>query len=166
MKMIYGDLLSQDYYVASFMSGLTTELKASLKMMKPTTLQAAIELGRDQMETIEAITRRVKFSAKPYQTPNVHVPNRAPVQNYTPPTKASTTSRPQVKLLTAPEMAVRRENGLCFNCDERFSPGHKCRQRVYLIMTDEEELNYAQVEGDESGMEMMKMSMKQQHIYH
>ena len=35
-------------------------------------------------------------------------------------------------------MASRRERGLCYNCDERFSPGHRCKSRCFLIITDDE----------------------------
>lgn len=32
------------------------------------------------------------------------------------------------------EMKERRSKGLCYNCDEKFTPGHKCRtQTLYLI---------------------------------
>lgn len=36
-------------------------------------------------------------------------------------------------------MAARREKGLCYNCDESFVPGHKCKQLIsYMILTDAE----------------------------
>lgn len=32
------------------------------------------------------------------------------------------------------EMKVRRDKGLCYNCDEKYSPGHRCRtQKLYLL---------------------------------
>ncbi|KAJ1375604.1 Aspartic peptidase domain superfamily [Sesbania bispinosa] len=37
-------------------------------------------------------------------------------------------------------MAARREKGLCFNCDERFRPGHKCRSKFLLMIADDEDL--------------------------
>ena len=36
-------------------------------------------------------------------------------------------------------MQARREKGLCFNCDEKFTPGHKCKlQQAFLIEVVEE----------------------------
>ena len=36
-------------------------------------------------------------------------------------------------------MQARREKGLCFNCDEKFAPGHKCKlQQAFLIEVVEE----------------------------
>lgn len=48
-------------------------------------------------------------------------------------------------MLTAAEMAARRDKGLCYNCDEAFVIGHRCRHRIsYIMMTEEEELSYLQ----------------------
>lgn len=32
-------------------------------------------------------------------------------------------------------MALRREKGLCYNCDETFTPQHKCKGRFFLLIT-------------------------------
>lgn len=49
-------------------------------------------------------------------------------------------SKAPFKILTSFEMAARREKSLCYNCDESFSYGHKCKQRInYMIMAEEEE---------------------------
>ena len=48
-----------------------------------------------------------------------------------------------LRRLTSAEMADRREKGLCFNCDEKFSRGHHCQRLFYLEVVDdvkEEEL--------------------------
>jgi hypothetical protein len=36
-------------------------------------------------------------------------------------------------------MAERREKGLCFNCDKKFSRGHHCQCLFYLEVIDEVE---------------------------
>lgn len=39
-----------------------------------------------------------------------------------------------VKRLSPMEMKVRRDKGLCYNCSEKYSPGHRCRtQKLYLL---------------------------------
>lgn len=36
-------------------------------------------------------------------------------------------------------MRARREKGLCYNCDELFTPSHKCKQsHMFFLMTAEE----------------------------
>ncbi|RVW75473.1 hypothetical protein CK203_061524 [Vitis vinifera] len=47
-----------------------------------------------------------------------------------------------IKRLTWVEMQRRRAQGLCFNCDEKFAPGHKCKGLQLLLLEenyDEEE---------------------------
>lgn len=34
-------------------------------------------------------------------------------------------------------MLARREKGLCYNCDEKFSPGHKCKARFFLLVAED-----------------------------
>jgi hypothetical protein len=45
-------------------------------------------------------------------------------------------------------MQERKERGLCYNCDEKFQPGHKCsRPRLFLLEGVElDELEEIQVE--------------------
>lgn len=35
-------------------------------------------------------------------------------------------------MLTSAEVHERRQ-GLCFHCDEKFTPGHVCKARLYLL---------------------------------
>ncbi|MCI33910.1 hypothetical protein A2U01_0055128, partial [Trifolium medium] len=35
-------------------------------------------------------------------------------------------------------MASRREKGLCYNCDETFSPQHKCKGRFFLLIAGDD----------------------------
>jgi hypothetical protein len=37
-----------------------------------------------------------------------------------------------IKKLSPAELKERRDKGLCFNCDDKFSPGHKCK-KLFLI---------------------------------
>lgn len=40
-------------------------------------------------------------------------------------------------------MAARREKGLCFNCDEQFVYGHRCKNIMKcMLMTEVDELEY------------------------
>jgi len=64
-------------------------------------------------------------------------PNRPPFNNAT----VNYNPRPSRPIRTR-EMDERRTNGLCFWCDEKFVPGHRCKnQKLYslCIIEDEEE---------------------------
>jgi hypothetical protein len=45
--------------------------------------------------------------------------------------------RHPVKRLTTEEMQLRRHQGLCFNCDEKFTPGHRCKGRPALLYLED-----------------------------
>ena len=52
-------------------------------------------------------------------------------------------------------MQARREKGLCYNCDEKFSPRHQCKtQQVYMLemLTEgvEDDLQYEKTARDEA----------------
>ncbi|MCI30296.1 hypothetical protein A2U01_0051505, partial [Trifolium medium] len=50
--------------------------------------------------------------------------------------------------LSEPELAERREKGLCFNCDQKWSRQHRCGGRAFLLLADEEgdEVEFSQLE--------------------
>ncbi|KAK6159411.1 hypothetical protein DH2020_006725 [Rehmannia glutinosa] len=60
MLMMNKGNYTEEYFVASFISGLSEESHAFINMFEPTTLHQTIELGRKQLCTMEAITKKVK----------------------------------------------------------------------------------------------------------
>lgn len=49
----------------------------------------------------------------------------------------SNVSLPPMKKLSWEAKQKRREKGLCFNCDERFTPGHRCEVKHLFIIEAE-----------------------------
>jgi hypothetical protein len=49
-----------------------------------------------------------------------------------------TPNRPHVpiKRLTPAELQARREKGLCYNCEEKFVTGHRCKRLFHLLIVD------------------------------
>lgn len=47
---------------------------------------------------------------------------------------------PSVKEITPTEMQLRREKGLCYFCDEKFSFNHKCPNRQFLMLQMEDDI--------------------------
>ncbi|KAK6115436.1 hypothetical protein DH2020_007705 [Rehmannia glutinosa] len=145
MLLLNNGDFSEEYFIARFISGLSEELQAFVTMFEPVTLQQTIELGRKQLLTLEALTKKIRTPMKPFTNiyPNTRKPDAVPIQNSKPNSMSS--PRQPIKLLTIAEMAARRDKGLCYNCDEKFTFGHRCKQRInYMIMTEDEELAYLQ----------------------
>ena len=69
----------------------------------------------------------------------------------TPPTNVSWTislipsTNPPKRLLrlTDAEFQGREDKGLCFHCDERFAPRHKCRKQLNILLVHDEEIGEA-----------------------
>ncbi|KAI5392824.1 hypothetical protein KIW84_060111 [Lathyrus oleraceus] len=43
-----------------------------------------------------------------------------------------------IKRISHDELQARREKGLCYNCDERFRMGHRCRRMFHLLIVEPE----------------------------
>ncbi|CAM9000452.1 unnamed protein product [Rhodiola kirilowii] len=125
-KLVGSNLLSR------FVAGLKEEIRHEITLLCPPDLDKAMGMARvieDKLLALRRLTTRPTFN-KPYQ------PTKPP---YRPP---SDTPRPNqnplpFRRLTAAEIAARREKGLCFNCDEKFVPGHTCRPRFQCLLLEE-----------------------------
>nr|GMC77790.1 Transposon Ty3-G Gag-Pol polyprotein [Ipomoea batatas] len=64
-----------------------------------------------------------------------------------------------IKKYTATEIRERRDKGLCFHCDQKYSPGHRCRGPFLLLVgtddADATEADVQEVEPDSSGGEVV-----------
>ncbi|XP_058111277.1 uncharacterized protein LOC131254302 [Magnolia sinica] len=112
---------TQKALVGTFMGGLKTEISDGIRMFKPQTLKDAIRFARmrdDQLMRQRRVTR---------PTP----PVRAPLA-LTPANRAAPVA--PVRRLSWEEMQRRRLQGLCFNCNERFTVGHKCQGPRILML--------------------------------
>ena len=94
-----------------------------------------------------------KFQPQPYPLVStqphhsagmVHVPSHS--QNTSPPPKLNTlppllpTPNLPIRRLTPAELREKREKGLCYNCDQKYSANHRCRSKFLLLMgTDDNE---------------------------
>ena len=51
----------------------------------------------------------------------------------------SSVSKIHVRKLTPVEIQEKCDKGLCYNCDEKFSLTHRCKNRMMILLGDEEE---------------------------
>lgn len=108
---------TQKALVGTFMGGLKTEISDGIRMFKPKTLKDAINYARMRDEQLQR-------QKKPFRTFSSSNPLS--------PTKDKAT--PPVKRLSWEEMQKRRSAGLCFNCDAKFTPGHRCAKPQLLLL--------------------------------
>ncbi|KAH9735939.1 hypothetical protein KPL71_017914 [Citrus sinensis] len=136
--------LPEDFFVQCFISGLKEAIKNQVTMFQPNSLTQAIGLALLQEGAMEAILKEAKGVNKVgVSTMNSFVPK-----------KSDNNRLPPVKRISTAEMQVRREKKLCYYCDEKYEPGHVCKQKhIYLLQGEDsegEEPNEAdKVEGKE-----------------
>lgn len=128
---------SQKALIGSFMGGLRPEIAEAIRMFKPKTLKEAISLACMKDEQIH----RPRRTSQPL--PPTCNQLTVPIHNLLP----TTSKNPPIKRLSWDEMQRRRAQGLCFNCDDKFLPGHKCKVPQLLLL---EGIVDGESEGDNS----------------
>ncbi|RWR84947.1 Ty3/gypsy retrotransposon protein [Cinnamomum micranthum f. kanehirae] len=112
--------LSESYLVSLYLSGLRDDVRIGVQKLEPTNLPDVFSLARLQEE--EANLRRRMFrteGGRPIVVSN--------------PTELKP-SVPVIKRLTAAEARERRLKGLCFHCDEKYTPTHRCKTQKLFWM--------------------------------
>lgn len=115
--------IGQQSLLNCFLSGLKDEIQHELYILKPNSLY-------DAMSTAKLIED--KCNAARLYSPRPPFPRPPPAISATP-----LSQRPPplpIKRLSPAEMVARREEGLCFNCDSMFTPGHKCKPTLFLCL--------------------------------
>ncbi|KAH9724161.1 hypothetical protein KPL70_007389 [Citrus sinensis] len=138
---------TQKALVGTFMGGLKPEVADGIRMFKPKTLKEAISLARTRDEQL---TRQRRF-ARP-------IPQNRPLAAVTPVNQRAAIAP---KRLGWEEMQKRRAQGLCFSCNERFTPGHKCQgPRLLLIEShDNSPENEEETESEGNREEKLEVSI-------
>ncbi|XP_071714502.1 uncharacterized protein [Rutidosis leptorrhynchoides] len=141
---------------ATFIKGLKPDLRAAVRIMKPENLAHAIELAIsiEDNQLYEGVTRarsgtyRTNSDSPGYNrnsglvsTRSSAATTRVPVP--TPTVKGGTLNRAgQYKRLTEAELSEKCSKGLCFKCDEKYAPGHRCPSKslqVLLVREDDDD---------------------------
>lgn len=88
------------------------------------------------IHSVSGQSKSVSSSISPYKP---WVPQQQPHGITQSSMSGSSGSAHPFKRITFNEMQLRRAKGLCFNCDEKFSPSHRCpNKRLLLLQWDED----------------------------
>lgn len=123
--LIRAGKLSQSQQVGCFVSGLKESIRTDVQASKPNSLSAAIGLAR-------------LYESRNEQAMAIVNNTEAVVSN-------TNSTYPVIKKLLPMELKERREKGLCFNCDERFKPGHRCKKLFFIEGIYDDEEGYADI---------------------
>ncbi|KAL4573276.1 hypothetical protein LXL04_020076 [Taraxacum kok-saghyz] len=131
--------VTHDQSIWHFCAGLWNAIRYEVEFARPQTLYYAMNLARQIELKVTEDGRIRNFNG------SHHTTNRSTAVIKTRDTGGTAgfqnreKCNPAWKRLTTTEMADRRAKGLCFNCDELFSIGHKCAKLFCILMADEED---------------------------
>nr|XP_027186266.1 uncharacterized protein LOC101496407 [Cicer arietinum] len=157
------DGLSRDAILDCFISGLQEEIRRDVKAMEPKILSKAFALAKLYEEKYSTNKPKPFTSHARNYNQNNTTTNKNPqtsqitdtTKNNLPPLLPTPQSKPlyqknqNIKKISPAEIQLRREKNLCYFCDEKFSPSHKCpnRQVMLLQLEDEEKIQSDQTAG-------------------
>ena len=123
--------LSPSVLLSCFISGLSPEIRHEVQAFQPISLPQATSLARLQEDKINDRKKHYYWPSSSFPPPQP--PSSHPNSNHQPKPKTPFIQR------TQEDMAYRREKGLCYNCDEKWSSSHRCKGRVLLLIADSDE---------------------------
>lgn len=113
---------SQKALIGTYVGRLKNTIADSIRMFRPTTLKAAIQLARMRDDQLQ---RSRRFTTGFTSGTAVNTPRNAGNRD---------TLSGNPKRLSWEEMKRKRSLGLCFSCDERYTHGHQCKQSQLLLI--------------------------------
>ncbi|XP_035548740.1 uncharacterized protein LOC118349222 [Juglans regia] len=126
--------LSDSHKLSCFLSGLKDEIRFQVRMFNPPDLLAAFSLAKLQEEHLKSSKKGVKN----FLTTNTESGIHRGQGNYQ--GIGGGKAIVPVQKINAGQMKERRDKGLCYYCDSKWNPGHKCKNpKLFLIEEVEEE---------------------------
>lgn len=149
-----------------FISGLNTEIRNEMAIQRPTSITQAIGLAKlIEAKCKDTRPRIIKpfshnfsntFSRPPSSTTQtaLTLPTTASSHTTVPPKPHQPpTTKFAIKKLNQTQVQERRALGLCYNCDEKFTPGHKCSIGRFLLLLVEDENEEVELDCDQIPVE-------------
>lgn len=115
--------LPPPFLLSCFVSGLSPEIKREVLALQPISLPQATALAKLQEDKLRD---RRSASSRPFNPP-------PPSNN---PSNPSPKPRQPFVQRTPEEMAFRRDKGLCYNCDDKWHSGHRCKGKIQLFIVE------------------------------
>ncbi|XP_060178356.1 uncharacterized protein LOC132608338 [Lycium barbarum] len=138
--------LSVEHSISIFLNNLRPELSDAVRIGNPCNLPQAYYLARLHESNFAAQSKAIKGITSGY----VHSQSKPAIGNSSntfqkgnfggyrrPVTARMDTNRR--KRLTPAELDEKRSKGLCFLCDEKYTPGHRCKAKRQLFSMELEE---------------------------
>jgi hypothetical protein len=113
--------MTDAFFRECFISSLKDEIRAHILMARPSSWVETTKKYKESQQVVSSQNRKPSF-----------IPCPKPVNPTTP-------SAPlKIQKLTRDEMDERQLKGLCYNCDDKYFPGHKCKEQNICMAISED----------------------------
>jgi hypothetical protein len=113
--------MTDAFFREFFISGLKEEIQAHVLMARPVSWVEATKKDKEAQQIVSSQNRKPSF-----------IPHPKPVNPTTP-------SAPlKIQKLTRAKMVERQLKGLCYNCDDKYFLGHKCKEQNLFMAISED----------------------------
>jgi hypothetical protein len=110
--------MTNAFFRECFISGLKEEIRVDVLMAQPSSWVEATKKDKEAQQVVSSQNRKPSF-----------IPRPKPVNPTTP-------SAPlKIQKLTSVEMVECQLKGLCYNCDDKYFSGHKCKEQKIFMAT-------------------------------
>jgi hypothetical protein len=113
--------IPDEHLIDVFIGTLRDNIQHEVHLWEPKSLENAFRVARNIESKNMAMATRTT-------TPNIYQVNIVP-----------SSKKPQPTSLEPQQLEERKEKGLCFNCDNKYSKGHKCGEKKLFYIDYEEE---------------------------
>jgi hypothetical protein len=111
--------MTDAFFQECFISGLKEEIRAHVLMARPMTWVEATKKDKEAQKIVSSQNRKPSFIPRP-KLVNPTTPS-APLK---------------IQKLTGAEMVERQLKGLYYNCDDKYFPGHNCKeQKIFMAIS-------------------------------
>ncbi|KAJ9544173.1 hypothetical protein OSB04_023880 [Centaurea solstitialis] len=150
--------IPEEVFLSQFVNGLEGMIRAELRLLSPTTLEEAMEVAlkveaKNVVLRKERITGGTRKTGTTYSGDKTSAESSLSVNGPTPVTTAGGKAGSGFRRLTDHEVQQKRALGLCYRCDEKYGPGHRCKKKemsVLLVQAEEQEGEITREEGEKT----------------
>ncbi|XP_035549739.1 uncharacterized protein LOC118349426 [Juglans regia] len=122
--------------LSCFLSGLRDEIRLPVRMLKPSNLNDAFGLAKIQEQYVWSTKKSWKSNSFEghQQLWNGNTNKSGPSNSILGAPKGQPISRMPYQRISEAQMQDRRKKGLCYFCEDKWHPGHKCaRPKLYVM---------------------------------
>lgn len=154
--------ISEEIFLGQFINGLDPVVKAELRLLDPINLNVAMDIASKIEEKNKVISKHKQngnWSGKKGLT--TFNDNKTSITVLPKFNGQDSRSASNYRRLTNEELQNKRSQGLCYRCDEKFSPGHVCKMKEISILVTQQTTDDEEEEMEELTEEVIQEAVKE-----